>query len=69
MEGIEIDAKGEGKVSGELFEDGAPEDARIILKKRSGTACAMEALHKQLDFIHHNIMQHQGYLGPICIHK
>jgi hypothetical protein len=42
VEDIGIDTKGEGKVSEELFEDGAPEEARIILRKRRGTACAME---------------------------
>lgn len=39
--GTDIDAKGEGKVGKELFEDGAPEEARIIHRKRSGTVCAM----------------------------
>lgn len=43
----DIDAKGEGNVSEELLEDEAPKDARIILRKRSGTACAMEQPHKR----------------------
>jgi len=44
--GNDIDAKGEGKVGEERFEDGAPEDARIIHRKRSGTACTMEQHNK-----------------------